>query len=183
MSWCFGCAHLVISRESACFCWILVIMVWDNNTDFRLVWIPHCSPLFCGVTWGTPQNMLLLFAFVEVCLSVVTCICLSCYMDFLPSTKPIISFLCSNSRQVPNSTYQYRVKTTYITTFFFSLLLCFPEHCFCCLCLLFYPILYSFLFYSLLACVVILSHCVSFFLLSFCLNVERIVKLNLFQPI
>ena len=81
------------------------------------------------------------------------------------------------------STYQYRVKTTYITTFFFFLLLCFPEHCFCCLCLLFYPILYSFLFYSLLACVVILSHCVSFFLLSFCLNVERIVKLNLFQPI
>ena len=80
-------------------------------------------------------------------------------------------------------TYQYRVKTTYITTFFFFLLLCFPEHCFCCLCLLFYPILYSFLFYSLLACVVILSHCVSFFLLSFCLNVERIVKLNLFQPI
>ena len=81
------------------------------------------------------------------------------------------------------STYQYRVKTTYITTFFFFLLLCFPEHCFCCLCLLFYPILYSFLFYSLLACVVILSHCVSFFSLSFCLNVERIVKLNLFQPI
>ena len=81
------------------------------------------------------------------------------------------------------STYQYRVKTTYITTFFFFLLLCFPEHCFCCLCLLFYPILYSFLFYSLLACVVILSRCVSFFLLSFCLNVERIVKLNLFQPI
>ena len=63
------------------------------------------------------------------------------------------------------STYQYRVKTTYITTFFFFLLLCFPEHCFCCLCLLFYPILYSFLFYSLLACVVILSHCVSIFLL------------------
>ena len=92
--------------------------------------------------------------------------------------KFLTSFQCHK-----NSTYQYRVKTTYITTFFFFLLLCFPEHCFCCLCLLFYPILYSFLFYSLLACVVILSHCVSIFLLSFCLNVERIVKLNLFQPI
>ena len=77
---------------------------------------------------------------------------------------------------------QYRVKTTYITTFFFflfyvSLNIVFVVFVFC------FILFYTFLFYSLLACVVILSHCVSFFLLSFCLNVERIVSLNLFQPI
>ena len=76
--------------------------------------------------------------------------------------------------QVHGSTYQYRVKTTYITTFFFFfLLLCFLEHCFCCLCLLFYPILYS--FHSWLVLLSYLIVYISFFLLLFChicLNVE-----------
>ena len=75
--------------------------------------------------------------------------------------------------QVHSSTYQYRVKTTYITTFFFFfLLLCFLEHCFCCLCLLFYPILYS--FHSWL---VLLSYPIVY-LFSYCFSVISVWMLK-----